>query len=234
MRRTLPQSGGAALPPKQEDLPLEPSQFLQLLAVDFGGIYSVYLAAKDERLKMTRLSMALLSAPFGATVALVHARVIAPGALADWDSVPWYVFALVTAFGLLNIVPFLRMIEAVSAHMRAARAINNFRLLYVVRLNDQFKGLGWTPNLPVDATFPETYAPLAWPGINVMSMALVNGAYIAVGALGLSGSDPGAFLLVLVVGLLALLHYLMYYVRANVSRRRRLPSNPYQFPNMET
>ncbi|MFI0423069.1 hypothetical protein [Spongiactinospora sp. 9N601] len=234
MRKTLPQSGGAALPPGQDGLSVEPSQFVQLLAVDFAGIYSVYLAAKDERLKMTRLAMALLSAPFAATIALASAKVIQPGALTAWSGVPWYVFALTMAFGLLSVVPFLRMIEAVSAHMRAARAINNFRLLYVVRLNEQFKGLGWTPNLPVDARYPETYAPLAWPGVNVMALALVNGTYIAVGALGLSGSDPGAFLLVLVIGLLTLLHYLVYYVRANVSRRRRLPSNPYQFPNMET
>ncbi|PZG50713.1 hypothetical protein C1I98_09925 [Spongiactinospora gelatinilytica] len=112
MRRTLPQSGGAALPPGQDGLPVEPSQFVQLLAVDFAGIYSVYLAAKDERLKMTRLAMALLSAPFAATIALASAKVIQPGALTAWSGVPWYVFALAMAFGLLSVVPFLRMRSA--------------------------------------------------------------------------------------------------------------------------
>ncbi|GGL23805.1 hypothetical protein GCM10014719_26910 [Planomonospora parontospora subsp. antibiotica] len=234
MRKMLPRMSAESLPQSLDELPVDAKDFLQLVSVDFTGTYHVYLAAKDERIKMTRLSMSLLSAPFAAAVALASAKVVNPLALTSWATVPWYLFATVTAFGLLSVVPFLRLIEAVNAHMRTARAINNFRLLYVVQLKDHFSGLGWSPNLPVDPRYPETYAPLAWPGINVMMLALVNSAYIAVGALGLAGAEPTPTLLLLIIMLLALVHYLVYYVRSNVSRQRRLPQNPFHFPNVET
>ncbi|GAA5058318.1 hypothetical protein HNP84_000665 [Thermocatellispora tengchongensis] len=222
------------MPGRADELPVGPAQFLQLVAVDFTGIYSVYLAAKDERLKMTRLSMSILSAPFAAAVALASAKVIDPASLTTWHTIPWYLFAIVLAFGLLGLVPYLRLIEAVAAHTRAARAINNFRLLYVARLRDQFADMEWSPNLPVDPRFPETYAPLAWPGVNVMILAVANGGYVACGVIGLSGATPNALLLLVIIGLVALVQYLVYYVRANVTRRRKVPSNPYRFENVET
>ncbi|GAA2675401.1 MULTISPECIES: hypothetical protein [Nonomuraea] len=211
--------------------PLEATQFLQLAAVDFSGIYAVHLAAKDERLKMTRLAMSLLSAPFAATIALASTKVVNPADLTRWDTVPWYLYALVAAFGLLAVLPFLRLIEAVNAHARTARALNNFRLLYVTRLKDEFD---WSPNLPVDPRFPETYAPLAWPGINVMMLSIVNSAYLTVGVTGLSKGELNVPLLLISIMLVALVHYSVYYVRCNVTRRRRLPHNPYNFPNVET
>lgn len=210
---------------------LESSHFLQLAAIDFGGVYAVHLAAKEERLKMTRLAMSLLSGPFLATIALTSAKVVDPQDLTEWQRVPWYLFALVAAFGLLSVLPFLRLIEAVNAHARTARAINNFRLLYVGRLKDE---LDWSPNLPVDPRFPETYAPLAWPGINVMMLAIVNSTYLTVGVSGLGRQDPNLPMLLSSITLVALIHYSVYYVRCNVSRRRRLPHNPYEFPNLET
>ncbi|MFC7591417.1 hypothetical protein ACFQYP_52775 [Nonomuraea antimicrobica] len=213
---------------KEEDL--APSQFLQLATVDFTGIYAVHLAAKDERLKMTRLALSLLSGPFLAAVALAGAKVVDPQTLTRWQHVPWYLFALVTAFGLLSVLPFLRLIEAVDAHARTARAINNFRLLYATKLRDE---LGWSPNLPIDPRFPETYAPLAWPGINVMVLATVNSTYLTVGVTGLSGQEPNLLLLMTGILLVALVHYAVYYVRCNVTRRRRLPHHPTQFPNLE-
>ncbi|MEV0199515.1 hypothetical protein [Nonomuraea sp. NPDC050691] len=223
MRKTPPR-----MTPEEE---LPASQFLQLAAVDFTGIYAVHLAAKDERLKMTRLGMSLLSGPFLATIALTSAKVVDPRSLTSWHTVPWYLFAMVTAFGLLSVLPFLRLIEAVNAHARTARAINNFRLLYATRLKDE---LAWSPNLPVDPRFPETFAPLAWPGINVMTLAVANSSYLVVGVTGLSGQAPNAVLLTTSVTLVALVHYSIYYVRCNVTRRRRLPRNPYEFPNVET
>ncbi|MEV0586635.1 hypothetical protein [Nonomuraea sp. NPDC050310] len=203
---------------------LDTSEFLPLVAVDFTGIYAVHLAAKDERLKMTRLAMSLLSVPFAAAIALASTKVIDPASLTSWHEVPWYLFALVAAFGLLGVLPFLRMIEAVNAHARTARAINNFRLLYTTRLRDQ---LDWVPNLPLDPRFPETYAPLTWPGINVMMLALVNSTYLTVGVTGLSGQAPHLLLLLTGILMVALVHYSVYYVRCNVTRRRRLPHDPY-------
>ncbi|MEU4231857.1 hypothetical protein AB0F17_46820 [Nonomuraea sp. NPDC026600] len=210
---------------------LESNHFLQLAAIDFNGVYAVHLAAKEERLKMTRLAMSLLSGPFLATIALTSAKVVDPQNLTEWHRVPWYLFALVAAFGLLSVLPFLRLIEAVNAHARTARAINNFRLLYVARLKNE---LNWSPNLPVDPRFPETYAPLAWPGINVMMLAIVNSTYLTVGVSGLSRQDPNLLMLLTGITLVALVHYSVYYVRCNVTRRRRLPHNPYEFPNLET
>ncbi|MEU0485592.1 hypothetical protein ABZ260_41240 [Streptosporangium sp. NPDC006013] len=229
-----PRATAEALPETLDGLPVAPREFLALVSVDFTGTYQVYLAAKDERIKMTRLSMSLLSAPFAAAIALTGAKVISPNMLTSWQGVPWYLFATVAAFGLLSVLPFLRLIEAVNAHMRTARALNNFRLLYVVHLKDQFSALGWTPNLPVDPRYPETYAPLAWPGINVMMLALVNSSYIAVGVLGMIGAVPTTALLLVIIGLLTMIHYFVYYIRANVSRQRRLPHNPFHFPNVET
>jgi hypothetical protein len=234
MRKMSPRMTAEALPATLDGLPVEPREFLALVSVDFTGTYQVYLAAKDERTKMTRLSMSLLAAPFAAAIALVSAKVVSPIALTTWHAMPEYLFAMVAAFGVLNVLPFLRLIEAVNAHMRTARALNNFRLLYTVQLKDHFSALGWTPNLPVDPRYPETYAPLAWPGINVMMLALVNSSYIAVGVLGLIGAEPNAALLLVIIGLLALVHYFVYYLRSNVSRQRRLPHNPFHFPNVET
>ena len=67
-----------------------------------------------------------------------------------------------------------------------------------------------------------------------MMLALVNSSYIAVGVLGMVGAAPTVALLLVIIGLLALVHYFVYYVRANVSRQRRLPHNPFHFPNVET
>ncbi|MEV4168078.1 MULTISPECIES: hypothetical protein [unclassified Nonomuraea] len=223
MRKTPPRMA------REDDL--APSQFLQLAAVDFTGIYAVHLAAKEERLKMTRLALSLLSGPFLAAIALASAKVVDPQSLTRWQDVPWYLFALVTAFGLLSVLPFLRLIEAVNAHARTARAINNFRLLYATKLRDD---LDWSPNLPIDPRFPETYAPLAWPGINVMMLATVNSTYLTVGVTGLSGQEPNLLLLMTGILLVALVHYAVYYIRCNVTRRRRLPRNPYRFPYLES
>ncbi|GAA3443790.1 hypothetical protein [Planomonospora venezuelensis] len=223
-----------SLPERLDNLPVDSKEFLQLVTADFTGTYNVYLSAKDERLKMTRLSMSLLAAPFAAAIALASTQVIDPVALTSWEMIPEYLFAMVVAFGLLSVLPFLRLIEAVNAHMRTARALNNFRLLYVVQLKDHFSALGWSPNLPVDPRYPETYAPLAWPGINVMMLSLVNSAYIAVGTLGLFRAEPNPAVLMVIIGLIASIHYSVYYVRANVSRQRRLPQNPFHFPNVET
>ncbi|MBB2909206.1 hypothetical protein FHS43_000452 [Streptosporangium becharense] len=234
MRKMSPRTSAESLPKTPDVPPVEPREFLALVSVDFTGTYQVYLAAKDERIKMTRLSMSLLAAPFAAAIALASSKVVNPVALTTWHSVPWYLFATIAGFGLLSVVPFLRLIEAVNAHMRTARALNNFRLLYAVHLKDHFSALGWTPNLPVDPRYPETYAPLAWPGINVMMLALVNSAYIATGVVGLVGARPDAALLLVIIGLISLVHYFLYYVRANVSRQRRLPHNPFHFPNVET
>lgn len=213
MRKTSPRM-------TPEDDQLETSHFLHLAAVDFTGIYAVHLAAKDERLKMTRLAMSLLSVPFASAIALASTKVVDPASLTTWETVPWYLFALVAAFGMLGVLPFLRMIEAVNAHARTARALNNFRLLYSGRLKQE---LGWAPNLPTDPSFPETYAPLTWPGINVMMLAIVNSAYLTVGVTGLAGQSPNTPLLLISILLVALLHYSVYYVRCNVSRRRRYP-----------
>lgn len=202
---------------------LTPSQFLQFAAVDFSGIYAVHLAAKEERLKMTRLAMSLLSGPFLAAIALASAKVVDPQSLTRWQDVPWYLFAVVTAFGVLSSLPFLRLIEAVNAHARTARAINNFRLLYATKLRDD---LGWSPNLPTDPRFPETYAPLAWPGVNVTVLAMANSTYLAVGVTGLSGQEPNLLLLVAAILLVALVHYAVYYIRCNVTRRRHPRSSP--------
>ncbi|GAA3542692.1 hypothetical protein GCM10022419_023580 [Nonomuraea rosea] len=210
---------------------LASSQFLQLAAVDFTGIYAVHLAAKEERMKMTRLALSLLAGPFLAAIALASAKVVDPQSLTEWDRVPWYLFALVTAFGLLSVLPFLRLIEAVNAHARTARAINNFRLLYATRLRTV---LDWSPNLPIDPRFPETYAPLAWPGVNVMMLSLVNSTYLTVGVTGLGSREPSLLLLMTGILLVALIHYAVYYVRCNVTRRRRLPQHPYEFPDLET
>ncbi|GAA4052321.1 hypothetical protein [Nonomuraea soli] len=209
-------------PPRMatEDEQLETSHFLHLAAVDFTGIYAVHLAAKDERLKMTRLAMSLLSAPFAAAIALASTKVVDPASLTSWQTVPWYLFALVAAFGVLGVLPFLRMIEAVDAHARTARALNNFRLLYTGRLKQD---LDWSPNLPTNPQFPETYAPLTWPGINVMMLAVANSAYLTVGVTGLARQSPNLSLLLISILMVALLHYSVYYVRCNISRRRRYP-----------
>ena len=86
-----------ALPETLDGLPVKPGEFLALVSVDFTGTYQVYLAAKDERIKMTRLSMSLLAAPFAAAVALAGAKVVSPAMLTTWHSVPWYLFAMTAA-----------------------------------------------------------------------------------------------------------------------------------------
>lgn len=220
--------------PEEPDNQVDPSQYIQLLATDFGGIYQVYIAASDERLKMLRLAMSLLAAPFAAVIALVGAKVIDPASLTQWRHIPPYVFGLTVAFGLFGVLPYLRLIEATSRHLRTARAMNNFRLLYVRELHAHFEELGWTPILPVDPKYPETFAPMSGPGITVIGLALVDSAYIAVGMLGLSGAAPSPLATAGWLTLTALVLLSVYYIRSNVSRRRRLPENPFGFPYVES
>jgi hypothetical protein len=213
---------------------VDPTQFVQLLATDFGGIYQVYLAASEERLKMLRLAMSLLAAPFGAVVALASARVLDPAALTSWHRIPPYVFALTAIFGAMGVLPYLRLIEATSRHLRTARAMNNFRLLYVEELRDHFLEVGWAPNLPIDPAYPEAFAPTSGPGVTAIGLAIVDAAYISIGLLGLSGARPTAIVVTVWITVTATLLFLVYHVRMGAARRRREPANPYGFPSVES
>jgi hypothetical protein len=213
---------------------LRPADFFTLLMTDFQGEYQVYIAAANERLVMLRFALSLLAAPFAATIALVSAKVVAPSSLASWTHVPGYLFGLLTVFGLLAVLPYLRMIEASITHVRTARAMNNFRLLYARELRAEFTARGWSPNLPVDPSYPDSFAPLSWPGINAIVLALLEAAYITVGMVGLASVRPAPLLIGFGIAVVALLLFSVYYIRTNVSRRRREPANLLGFPRVET
>ncbi len=204
-----------------------------LLAIDFQGVYQINVAAATERLAMLRFTLSLLAAPFGAAVALVSARVVAPAALTSWQHVPRYLFALLAAFGVLAVLPYLRMVEASVTHARTARAMNNFRLLYTLELRAEFAALGWSPNLPVDPHFPAAFAPLAWPGISAMALAVLEAAWMTAGLAGLTGAHLPPLLLAAAAAVVAGFLLALYYLRA---RRpiQRPPANPFGFPSVET
>lgn len=205
-----------------------------LLGIDFQGVYQVHVAAANERLSMLRFSLSLLVAPFAATVALVSARVVAPHSLTSWTGVPLYLFGLLAAFGGLAVLPYLRVIEASITHARTARALNNFRLLYTLQLREEFTAAGWSPNLPVDPGFPDLFAPLSWPGITAVVLAVIDAAYVTVGLVGLARVRPAPVLITAIVTIVAALLFAVYYIRANVSSRRKRPTNPFGFPFVET
>lgn len=211
-----------------------PADFCTLLMADFQGEYQVYIASLNERLTMLRFALSLLAAPFAATIALVSAKVVAASSMASWVHIPGYLFGLLAVFGLLAILPYLRMIEASITHVRTARAMNNFRLLYARGLRAEFATLGWSPNLPVDPSYPDSFAPLSWPGINAIVLAMLEAAYITVGMVGLAKVRPAPLLIAFGTAVLTLLLFGMYYIRTNVSRRRREPANLLDFPRVET
>jgi hypothetical protein len=211
-----------------------PGDFFTLLAADFEGGYQVNIAAAGERLAMTRFALSLLAAPFAATIALVSAKVVAAASLTSWSRVPGYLFGLLAVSGVLAILPYLRMIEASITHVRTARALNNFRLLYARELHDEFAARGWSPNLPVDPSYPESFAPLSWPGINAIVLAALEASYITVGVVGLARVRPAPLLIGFGITVITSLLFCVYYVRTNISRRRREPDNPLGFPRVET
>ena len=208
--------------------------FLSLLAIDFQGVYQVYIAAITERLNMLRFALSLLAAPYAATVALVSARVVPPGSLTSWRHVPAYVFGLLVAFGLLAVPPYLRMIEAHISHARTARAMNNFRLLYTQELREQFRAVRWSPNLPVDPHYPDQFELVSWPGITVTVLALLEAASVTIGLVGLARVAPSPVLIGTLIATFTLLLFALYYIRTNISRRRKQPDNPFGFPSVET
>lgn len=210
------------------------SDFFTLLTADFAGAYQVYIAAADERLAMLRFALSLLAAPFAAAIALVGAKVVPGADLASWQHLPGYLFALLAAFGVLAVLPYLRMIEASITHVRTARAMNNFRLLYARELQREFRDRSWSPNLPVDPSYPDSFAPLSWPGINAIVLAGLEASYITIGMVGLARVQPDPLLLVFGIVILTLLLFGMYYIRTNISRRRKEPANPLGFPRVET
>lgn len=213
---------------------IDASDFFTLLTADFAGAYQVYIAAADERLAMLRFALSLLAAPFAAAIALVGAKVVPGADLASWQHLPGYLFALLAAFGVLAVLPYLRMIEASITHVRTARAMNNFRLLYARELQREFRARGWSPNLPVDPSYPDSFAPLSWPGINAIVLAGLEASYITIGMVGLARVQPDPVLIVFGIVILTLLLFGMYYIRTNVSRRRKEPANPLGFPRVET
>lgn len=210
------------------------SDAFSLLAIDFQGVYQVNVAATTERLAMLRLSLSLLAAPFGATVALVGARVVAPSSLTAWTHVPRYLFGLLAAFGLLAVLPYLRMIEASITHARTARAMNNFRLLYTLELRAEFAGIGWSPNLPVDPRFPAVFAPLSFSGVTAVALAVLDAACLAVGLAGLAGLRPAPGILGAAVAAATTALLGLCYLRTGPARPRRRPANPFDFPSVET
>lgn len=221
-------------PSPQAPAQIEPGEYLALLTADFQGLYQVNVAAASERLTLVRFALSLLAAPFAATIALVSAKVVTPAMLESWARLPAYLFALLAAFGVLAIVPYLRMIEASLTHERTARGLNNFRLLYSRALQAEFLASGWSPNLPVDPAYPESFAPLSWPGINAIVLATLEASYITVGVAGLARVRPAPLLIAFGIVAVTLLLLSVYYVRTNVSRRRKEPANPLGFPRVET
>lgn len=208
--------------------------FLSLLAIDFQGVYQVYIAAITERLNMLRFALSMLAAPYAATVALVSARVVRPESLTSWHHVPAYLFGLLMAFGVLAVPPYLRMIEAHVAHARTARAMNNFRLLYTQELREQFRAVRWSPNLPVDPHYPEQFGLLSWPGLTVTVLAVLVAASVTIGLVGLAAVTPSPVLIATLMAAFTALLFALYYIRTNVSRRRKQPENPFGFPTVET
>ena len=204
-----------------------------LLAIDFQGVYQINVAAATERRAMLRFTLSLLAAPFGAAVALVSARVVPPAVLTSWQHVPRYLFGILAAFGLLAVLPYLRMVEASITHARTARAMNNFRLLYTLELRAEFTALGWSPNLPVDPRFPAAFAPLAWPGITAIALAAMEAAWMTVGLAGLTGVRLPPLLLGAGAAAVTVFLLALYYLRAARSIER-LPANPFGFPSVET
>jgi hypothetical protein len=178
--------------------------------------------------------MSLLAAPFVAVVALASAKVLDAAALTAWHRIPPYVFALTAIFGAMGVLPYLRLIEATSRHLRTARAVNNFRLLYVEELRDHFREVGWAPNLPVDPNYPEAFAPTSGAGLTAIGLAIVDAAYISVGLLGLSGARPTGIVVTVWIAVTATLLLLIYYVRLGTARHRRGPANPFGFPSVES
>lgn len=227
-RTTAVRAGGLAVGAPRSD------GFLGLLAIDFQGIYQVYIAAVTERLTMLRFALSLLAAPYAATVALVSTRVVPPAAVTSWHRVPPYLFGLLVAFGVLAVPPYLRMIEAHITHARTARALNNFRLLYTQELRDEFAAVRWAPNLPVDPRYPDQFGVLSWPGITAVALAALDAASVAVGLVGLARGTPSPVLIGVLIATFALLLFALYYIRANISRRRKQPDNPFGFPTIET
>lgn len=203
-----------------------------LLAVDFQGVYQVHVAAATERLAMLRFSLSLLAAPFGATVALVSAKVLPPAALTAWPHLPRYLFGLLAASGLLAVLPYLRMVEASVTHARTARAMNNFRLLYTLQLRPEFIAAGWSPNLPVDPRFPAVFAPFGWPGISAFALAALDAAWITVGVAGVTAIWPPPALLAAAAAVLAGCLFSASCLREGGRRHR--PANPFGFPSVET
>jgi hypothetical protein len=227
-------AAGGGDPSSQGPGQIEPGEYLALLTADFQGLYQVNVAAASERLTLVRFALSLLAAPFAATIALVSAKVVTPAMLESWARLPPYLFALLAAFGVLAIVPYLRMIEASLTHERTARGLNNFRLLYSRALHAEFLASGWSPNLPVDPDYPESFAPLSWPGINAIVLATLEASYITVGVAGLARVRPAPLLIAFGIVAVALLLLSVYYIRTNVSRRRKEPANPLGFPRVET
>ena len=231
MLRVPPQSHMVARP--ADDGGLAARDFFTLLTADFTGLYQVYTAAAAERLAMVRFALSLLAAPFAATIALASAKVVTAASLASWQHLPGYLFGLLAAFGVLAILPYLRMIEASITHVRTARAMNNFRLLYARELQGAFATSGWTPNLPVDPSYPDSFAPLSWPGINAIVLATLEASYITVGVVGLARVRPAPLLVASGIVCLTTTLFTLYYIRTNVSRRRKEPANPLGFPRVE-
>ena len=81
---------------------------------------------------------------------------------------------------------------------------------------------------------PDSFAPLSWPGINAMVLAALESSYITVGMVGLARVRPAPLLVGFGIAVVTLLLFSVYYVRTNISRRRREPDNPLGFPRVET
>jgi hypothetical protein len=250
LRKAAPPQSGPVVPaPRMPGLVpataapvLDVCDIVPLLVADFSGEYQVHVAAAAECLALLRFALSLLATPFVVTAAMIGAKVLLPADVTSWSRIPGYVFALLLAFGTLAILPYLRMIAANIAHVRTARAINNFRLLYARELREHFLASAsvspgpartWTPNLPVDPHYPDSFAPLSWPGINALVLALLVAAEISTGVIGLSHVRPAPGLVAFGVLAVALILFGIYYIRTNIPSRRK-PGNPLGFPDVET
>ena len=164
-----------------------------LLNSDFQKVYDVYLYSHQERNSAVKMSLTFFALPFVIVPTLfsINAIKVVPSksgtavALSEYISaIPPYLYLFILFCGIAGLIPLLRYIEAHCQNFKMIRALNNFRLYYVLHLNGSFKDMRWFPTISFDPEYPRTLSFEHWSFFWILTISLMNSLYICFGLYG--------------------------------------------------
>ncbi|MEI2772530.1 MAG: hypothetical protein ABTR54_16460 [Candidatus Competibacter sp.] len=173
-------------PLSQQDQQAQES-YWNLLVVDFECVHQAQRYFDEARSKAYTYMVTLLSIPVVFLGVLIAQKLVTPDQVLRSIRIPDYFSVVITAAGILVIIPYYFFANSSINQILCLRAINSYRRLGVEGLQGYGLINTWKPAAPLDPHHPKIFDPLSSTGIYMIISAIISSLYIAYGLSNLMG-----------------------------------------------